>query len=321
MVARLLLLVALAASPLAAQVVEALPPRPLAGGPLAPRPVEPPPVVVVDPFADSGPSLVPAASADEGLFFDSEVAVVIPTLTDQKQMPAPVRIPRVDLDTSFVWAGEVGYRLPDGQGLFAVGYKFLNAEGTGDVVQNGIPYSVRTRASVNALDIDYGAPAYEFAPRYTVAWRVGGRVAGLYFDSRGQSGNYVRQASNYYFGSGAHGRIDLERRVALVQGLSLFGRLDGAVLVGQVQQRSRQELNGLTLTFTDRDGRTMPVVSAQAGLSYAPPGVPGLKITAGYLYEEWFKAGSLGLSRGGTIGTSQGGLMWHGPFLRGQFDF
>src|SRR5262245_7749150 len=142
MVARLLLLlIALLASPLAAQIVEALPPRPLAGGPLAPRPVEPPPVVVVDPFADSGPSLVPAVSAEEGLFFDSELAVVFPTLTDQKQMPPGVRIPRVDLDTSYASAFEIGYRLPEGQGLFAVGYKFLNADGTGDVAQGGIPYA------------------------------------------------------------------------------------------------------------------------------------------------------------------------------------
>src|SRR5215510_7594251 len=99
MVARLLLLVALIASPLAAQLVEALPPRPLTGGPLAPRPAEPPPVVVVDPFADSGPSLVPAATAREGLFLDSEPAFVFPSLVNQQQTSA-LRIPRVDLDAT-----------------------------------------------------------------------------------------------------------------------------------------------------------------------------------------------------------------------------
>ena len=34
----------------------------------------------------------------------------------------------------------------------------------------------------------------------------------------------------------------------------------------------------------------------QLGLSYAPPAVPGLKLTGGYVIEEYFSVGTLGLN-------------------------
>src|SRR5262249_52381500 len=114
-------------------------------------------------------------------------------------------------------------------------------------------------------------------------------------------------------------RAELDRRIVMVPGLSAFGRLDGAVLVGYVQQRYRAEAIGLTIT--NRDYRTVPVVQAQLGLSYVPPVLPGLKISSGYEFEEYFAVGTLGLGPPGTGVTSRGEAYWHGWFVRAQYDF
>ena len=63
------------------------------------------------------------------------------------------------------------------------------------------------------------------------------------------------------------------------------------------------------------------MLNAQAGVSYVPPGMPALKLSAGYAAEEWFHVGSLGLNSDGQIATSNGGLFWHGAFLRARLDF
>ncbi|NBO93869.1 MAG: hypothetical protein EBV06_16405 [Planctomycetia bacterium] len=324
MTMRILLLIALVASPMFAQVAQPLPPRPLPGGPLGLRPVETPPVAPIEPNAEAGPTLLPA-NLDDGYFVESEVALVFPTLQNQLPAKALLRVPQVGLDTTYSAGFEVGYRLFDAQGSFTVGYHFLNADGTGDVNLNAIGYSVRTRAALNVLDLDYGSTPYEFAPRYTIAYRVGARFAHLFFDSRGTADrdtppNHIGNVLQG-FGSGAHGRLDLERRIALVSGLSLFGRVEGAAMVGTMRQRFRQVGQGITSTLSDDETRTMPVLAGQVGLNYTPPSIPRLKISAGYTYEEWFKTGSLGLNAGGTIAGSQGNLRWHGPFLRGQLDF
>src|SRR5262249_34640868 len=155
---------------------------------------------------------------------------------------------------------EVGYRLPDSAGYFAFAYSFLVSEGTGTTIIDGVPFATRTRVNINTLDIDYGTTPYEFSPRWTIAWRLGARISDVFFDSRIRNGDFLKQASNDFFGSGPHARLEVERRIVALPGLSLFGRLDGAVLIGQIHQRFRQEAPEGDLIAVD----TLTVRKAQA---------------------------------------------------------
>src|SRR5262249_31931516 len=149
---------------------------------------------------------------------------------------------------------EFGYRLEDGQGYFAASYRFLEADGGGD------PHS---RLMVNTLDLDYGILPYEFSPRWTLGWRIGARIDDIVFDARNSAGQRSR---NEFYGGGLHSRAELERRIVPVPGLSLFGRMDGSVVIGHVKQR----YTDVNIWAADRDQRTVPVINVQAGLSYTP---------------------------------------------------
>ncbi|MFQ3651446.1 MAG: Lpg1974 family pore-forming outer membrane protein [Gemmataceae bacterium] len=324
--------------------VEIRPPRPLPaplsgdGSPLGPAPVPSPsagpagvpnPLVIQppgpippplpdDPFAGP-PSLLP--DQEEGWYFTDELLFAFPTLTNQLPSSAPFRVPQVALQTTFGFHTEIGYRFAEDEGLVALGYRLLNAEGTGTVNQSRLDLSTKTRLASNVIDLDYGVLPYEIVPRWTASWRLGGRLASLYFDSRGVTGDFVIQGSNNYLGSGLHAQYELQRRIAWVQGLSIFGRADGAFLIGETQQRYRTELRTSVALLTAREQRNVPTLNAQLGLIYRPSSIPGLSFTLGYTYEQWFRIGSLGLAGDGSIATRNGSFSWHGPFVRGQFDF
>jgi hypothetical protein len=278
-----------------------------------------PPPTIVDPF-DGPPSLLPSIR-EEGWYVVNDAFLVIPTLSNQLPSTAPFRVPQVGLDNSYGFRTEVGYRFAEEEGLVALSYRVLNAEGNGVVDQGGLSLQTKTRVATNMFDLDFGVTPYEVAARTTVSWRIGGRLASIYFDSRGVNGNYVQQGSNNYLGSGVHGLFEVEQRISFVEGLSIFGRADGAFMIGETQQRYRTELGSSVALLTDREQRNVPMVNAQVGLNYRVPSLPGMSFSLGYTYEQWFRVGSLGLAGDGTIATSNGTFSWHGAFLRGQFDF
>src|SRR5262249_25732060 len=149
----------------------------------------------------------------------------------------PLSIPTTKLPWTASPIFEVGYRLPDSLGFFAGNYRFVVAEGTETRTIDGMPFDLRTRLNLNQFDLDYGSSPYSPEPRYILVWRFGLRVADAFYDSRASNPALTQQGSNDFVGAGPHARLDLERQLPLVPGLSLFGRLDGAVLVGQIHQR------------------------------------------------------------------------------------
>jgi hypothetical protein len=266
------------------------------------------------------------------LFFDAEITILKPALKDRITNDTPLangaqlHVPSVGLDTTVSPLLELGYRLPDSCGQFSLGYRFFFSEGTGAGSLNGVAAPIRTRADLQVLDFDYGTAPMEFAPRWDLSWRVGVRLADVFFDSQaGGDGNLI-QASNSFFGGGAHARADLERRIVPVPGLALFGRLDGAVLVGQIRQHFRETLpapDGTIFTGASeaRKTQTVPFLNVQLGLSYVPSFCQNLKITTGYQFEQIWYLGQLGLDSQGNQTASRGELWSHGWFLRGQVDF
>jgi hypothetical protein len=290
--------------------------------PLTPTPPPPPPPPTLDPGPDGWAPYQPP-SQPPGLFFDTQIALVFPVIKNRLTNDSPpdsgtIQVPGVDLPLTVSPTFEIGYRLPESCGYFALAYRFLTAEGNGTAVVNGEDFAARTRLNLNAIDLDYGTAPYEFTPRWLVSWRLGARIADVFFDNRIDDGTLSQSASNTFFGSGAHGRLDVERRIVPLPGLALFGRVDGSVLLGQIQQRFHDFDGSVT---TVRRTQTVPVLNVQAGLSYVPPSLPRLKLTTGYEYEQYFSVGRIGLTPTQMISQSTADVWWHGWFLRGQVDF
>jgi hypothetical protein len=307
-------------------------PAPLAPAPtpLTWTPPPPPPHPTTDP-GPNGWAPYEAPSVPPGFFFDLEINVLLPVLknkitNDNGVLPSgnQLNVPRADLDVTVSPKFELGYRLPDSAGLFAGSYRFTTSEGTGVQTIGGADFNTRTRLNFQVWDLDYGTTMYEVAPEYKIGWRIGARLADIFFDSRIQNTPLMQQASNTYIGTGPHARLDVERRIGAIQGLSLFGRLDGSVLIGQINQRFREEAaqeDGSTLVSTGfaRHSQSVPNLLLQAGLSYVPPIFTNVTFTTGYQFEQYWYLGQF--NSGGMPGTSRGELWTHGWFLRGQVDF
>jgi hypothetical protein len=267
-------------------------------------------------------------SAAPGWFFDTEIAVVFPALkfriTNDMPLPATglqLHVPAVDLNTGVMPTLELGYRLGDSCGFFALSYSFLFTDGTGARATEFGAADVRTRLAINWLDLDYGTTPVEFWPRYEISWRIGVRAADVYFDSKATSALITQTATNDFFGGGPHARLDVERRIVPLPGLALFGRLDGAAILGQVRQRFTAETAGIDDSTSVHRTQLVPYLNLQAGLRYAPPSWPGVKFTTGYLFEDYFNVGRLGIDSVGRVSQSRGEVWSHGWFLRGEYDF
>jgi hypothetical protein len=266
------------------------------------------------------------------LFFTAEISVLQPALKNRigNDTPLPVggliRVPSVSLDTTVSPMFEVGYRLPDSCGQFSVGYRFFASEGNGSRDVNGVTVPIRTRADLNVIDLDYGTAPFEVAPLWDLSWRLGARIADVFFDSRAGTPGAQQQASNDFFGGGAHGRLDVERRIVPIPGLALFGRLDGAVVIGQIQQRFSAQATQpdgtlVSSSLTAHRAQAVPMLGVELGLSYVPPICRNLKFTTGYQFEQIWYLGQLGENADGSQPSSRGELWTHGWFLRGQVDF
>jgi hypothetical protein len=264
-----------------------------------------------------------------GFFFNVELDVVKPqvnnSLIDTVTFPggatATVTVPQASLHWAVSPRFEVGQNLPDGQGLFALSYRFLTTSGSTTVIgPGGAPAGLRSQADFNVIDFDYGTPIIRFAPKWAYDWRLGFRLAEAYFASAVSNAAATEQVTNFYLAGGVHGRFDLTREVGFIRGLSMFGRIEGAVLYGQVRQRFTETVlnaDGTTSTAMDTLHRlqTVPILNLQTGLTYTPPVWQRFHVTAGYQFEEWFQLGRI------TGTNSRGELFTNGVFLRVQFDY
>jgi hypothetical protein len=214
---------------------------------------------------------------------------------------------------------EVGVRLPDNAGEFVLGYRFFAPEGTGTLATNPGPFAIKSRLSANVFDLDYRSMHTEFAPRWDFQWLLGARVAAVYYDTTSANSQlFTDRASNYFVGVGPHGGFEVQRQFGFLPAFSLFGRLDGGVLVGQARQRYNETFpdspaNPMTAMTEMKRTTSVPFLSLQAGLNYNPPGMAYLHFSAGYQYEAWWALGQ--------IGGARLDLTTQGVFVRAEFDF
>jgi hypothetical protein len=310
------------------------PPPPPPPAPLLPPP-PPPPLVPAAP----GGAFGPYAATEElpGLFFGVELQFLRPALKNRLQgfVPLPdgsvatVNVPSADLNWTVAPVFEIGYRSPDLPGLVALDYRFLLDEGTATRPLGGVDASVRTRLTINEITLDYGFPTWRFAPRWELNNRIGAELADIYFDSRANNPVLSQQESNNFYGAGPHFRSDLERQIAFVPGLALFGRGDVVVLIGQPKQRFREQelaadgsLLAASLSQQSPPASVVPVLTLDAGLEYTPPSLSFLHFGAGYMFQRYFNLGHLNNSMDGVpVVHSNGELTTQGVYVRGRLDF
>src|SRR5262249_11712754 len=153
---------------------------------------------------------------------------------------------------------------------FIFDYRFLVTEGRGTGVTSFGSANVKSRLDINEFNLDYATAVYSPLPRYDLRFRIGARAAGVFLDSQAANGFDSQQASSYFVGSGPDAAIDFERHFQELPVLSLFARLDGAVLIGQVRQKFRETLNGGTpfeesAFFDPQKTQTSEVLTLQVG--------------------------------------------------------
>jgi hypothetical protein len=288
-----------------------------------------PPPAVPEPW---GPYCAP--TAPPGLFFDLDLWFVKPTLHNNlgtssplplPGLTVPFGVPRANLGWTVTPTFELGYRLPDDLGFFALSYRFEEADGRTTATLDGIPtpFGVRTRADLNTLALDYGNGPHEFAPCWDFSWRLGVQVTDFFLDTRASDPAFSEHESSNFWGAGPHARFEVARRLGFLPGLSAFARLDGQVLIGRTTQRVGINAGGTSL-FSDSFHRTgtIPVLQVQTGLTYTPPVFRNFHLSAGFVYERYWDLGLLGLNPDFmSFPGSHAGLDNLGAFLRAQVDF
>jgi hypothetical protein len=339
--ARLLLVAALLVLPAvaSAQQPDLLPPVPVPVAPPGPPPVPPgptpgpPPVPFVPPapstgLADPGPNgwgpIYGAYSSAPTFFLGFELDILKPVFKNHLQgsvsfpdgTSATLNVPSTPLDWTVSPSFELGYKLPDSCGEFLLRYRFLNTDGTGSVATDAGDVGVKSRLSMNVIDLDYNSARYQPWPRWDLRWTIGARIATVFYDTSISNDAFSQSASNYFYGAGPHAGLELERKLSFLPAFGFFVKGDASVLIGQVKQRFSESFvdeagDVVSTTTWQRKTQSVEVLNFQAGASYTPTDY--LRFTLGYQYEHWFSLGRLGDSRGE--------LTTQGVFLRGQFDF
>lgn len=322
----LLALLALLASPTLAQPpvpppvdgpVQCLPPLDLGQPGLAvpPRTFQPFPTDGCDPGLEGwsifGPGCAPTAwLVNLDLTFlkphvKNQLAVNpgIPTFFDYDDLASS------SLDWTVAPRIEVGYRLPEGQGAFLLGYRYLGSEG--DTTSGGV--AVRSRLNTSTFDFLYQTERIRPYGNWFFHARIGARILSAFYDTQNVDGALTQSASNNFFGGGIVGAFDLEYAFDSIPGLALYGNAEGAVVLGEVEQNFHGYLGGFSEHATQRGTQAAQMMTFQAGVSYVPASLPNLRLRAGYQYEQWFNLGKLQ--------NSNLELSGHGLFLRAEFVY
>jgi hypothetical protein len=290
-------------------------------------------------YFNADPQLDPPPFLPLGWFTDVELAIIVShfknRLVDTVQIgsgePTTVHVPGADLDWTVAPRVELGYRLPSGFGEFAVAYRFFGTDGTGVVQGPDAAELLKSRLSVNVVDLDYASREFLTCqwPYVHMKWRFGLRWADAFFDTQADEpfaaaavGGRIFEThtSNNFWGIGPHTGLELTRQCE--PGLELVGWVDGATLLGRIRQNFFEESTKLGANDQLQTGNTrrsvsqdVPSIRAFFGLSWQPPPCRSVHVSVGYEYEYWWNVGR----DSGT--TSRGELSDQGVLLRAEINF
>jgi hypothetical protein len=263
------------------------------------------------PYFDCDPRLDPAFLPQPGWVADLEVDVALPHVSNGVHDTVTLGgvTSRVELGSAKLdWTGsprvELGYRLPDGFGEFDIAYRFLGSDGTGTVrgpfsAPDG-PATLTSRLAIQMADLDYSSNEISICS-WWMKWHFGLRGADVYFDSRadedpavaaGGSGIFERRMTNNYWGIGPHLGLDLERRIG-DSGFTVVGRLDGAILLGRLEQGFFEVSTtpGVSAQTIQSNPDAVPMLDWSLGVAWRPPSWQALRVFLGYQGEGWWDVG------------------------------
>jgi len=298
------------------------------------------------PYFEKDPRLDPAELPHPGWLFDVELGIIGSHVVDRvgqfvspPPVPVPftVSVPMARLDWTVSPHFELGYRLPSGFGELDVAYRFLLTEGTGSTPAGSTASpdaaaALTSHLRINLGDLDYASRETSLGPNWGMKWRIGLRTADVFFDSQvdepfaaaaanGASGFFERSISDNFWGIGPHAALELNRR-RNPWGLGWVGRLDGALLFGEVRQKFAEVSTtpGGSGLFDLSNPEQAPMLSGFLGLDWRPPCRPNMDILLGFTAEYWWNVGRLsdpdlynGRS-GGEVGS-------YGPLLRLEYNY
>jgi hypothetical protein len=212
-----------------------------------------------------------------------------------------VALPSANLSWTAAPRFELGYRFGQGLGEFIVAYRFVSTNGSGTIANfdaAGNPAALQSRFSMQVIDLDYAAQENSLLPNWDMKWRVGCRLAGLFFDSNAVSPLLQQRETNDFFGAGPHASLELWRPIVESR-LGFYTRLDFAEVMGNVVQTFEESVGGpAPSSGITRQTQIMPttMMNVQAGLTWTPN--DSWRLSAGYTYEHWWDATYDGNSRG-----------------------
>jgi hypothetical protein len=230
----------------------------------------------------------------------------------------PISVQSAPLDWTAMPKVTLGYRLPEGYGELSASYRFLLTQGDGSIPSsNGANASSRLLQQV--LDLDYALSDLFPNDLWLVPRQIrvsgGVRVASINYKTSASGGSIEGQsAQNTFYGAGP--RFGLESLYPIGSSQwTLFGKFDGAGVIGSDRQTFSQTTGGVTTTASSSLSTiATPVLGLRAGVHWFPDwGSGNFKLSAGYQWERWYNLG--------TDSSSFNELTIQGPFLRGEVAF
>jgi hypothetical protein len=279
------------------------------------------------PLLKGSPLLEEPVCAPPGWFGAVELDLVGPHINNHMSTSVTTNVgtdqvflPIAGLDWTISPHFELGYRFAQASGELLISYRFLSASGS-ETVQafdaTGNPGTLHSTLGMNVIDIDYSArePAWAMGCNLDWKWRVGVRIADIFFDSTAVSPLLEQRMSNNFVGAGPH--AGLEMRYALGNsGWALLGRMDMAVVLGEVGQNFAEVFPTVPAGGATRltQVQPAPVLGVQAGLMWTPSASPNFKLSLGYTFERWWTIGE-------TSDPPYGEVTVQGVFFRGEWRY
>jgi hypothetical protein len=244
-------------------------------------------------------------------------------LSDQVRLdgrPFVFRVPSADLDWTVAPRVELGYRVGHGFGEFLIAYRNVTTEGEQFTSAEGAA-QLKSRVNENVLDLDYANRDLPLGPGWDLRWKVGIRLASVFFDTRSSQGGgtLLQRTSSNLVGAGPHTGLEVARELG-IPGLSFYAQADFASVWAHLHQEFQVE--SLTPAAAPAGGQVearatqaaLPL-GAQLGLRWTPPRYDAGHFFVGYQFEQWWQ-----VFRNDNTGSA-GNLTEHGIFFRGEINF
>jgi hypothetical protein len=232
----------------------------------------------------------------------NELAGVVTRPDGSTVLVAP---PRAELSKTISPYIGIGYEIPEGEGSFELGYRFL--------ITDGVDEFSKSRLDMHVIDFDYVSPRHRPLPRWEINWFLGARLATSYYDTTQTTADVIQQASNYFLGGGVHLGLEVEREIGIFPAWAVFGRVEGSAVVGRTRQHYTDVSAQGTSELFLRESQTIPVFRVEGGIRYQPPAFQQLRFMVGYQFERWWNLGH--------IGGSDLDLTTQGVFLRAELRY